>query len=177
MFFATAVLSTRLHTNAKWSLFLRPGSCGAHAQHLHGGGATTSEQWILFRRDLSSEWSKAHAVEVLCARAGLRRRFRSAPANPHWTVTKCCWPAHATNLNLKFVACRGVEVDDDPEVKLFFCRPLAYCGQTHAALRMLRLAIKRNYCSYPAMDKDPFFDKVRSNPEFSQHPRRGCRLS
>ena len=61
----------------------------------------------------------------------------------------------------------GVEVDDDPEVNYFFAAHLAYCGQTEAALRMLNLAIKRNYCSYPAMDKDPFFDQVRADPEFS----------
>jgi hypothetical protein len=61
----------------------------------------------------------------------------------------------------------GVEIDDDPEVNYFFAGHLAYCSQTNAALRMLNLAIKRNYCSYPAMDKDPFFDKVRANPEFS----------
>jgi len=32
---------------------------------------------------------------------------------------------------------------------------------------MLKLAIERNYCSYPAMDQDPFFAKVRTSPEFS----------
>jgi hypothetical protein len=61
-----------------------------------------------------------------------------------------------------------VEIDDDPEINYFFAGHLAYCGQTTAALRMLELAIKRNYCSYPAMDKDPFFDKVRASPEFAR---------
>jgi len=73
---------------------------------------------------------------------------------------------HEPESQIKSLAA-GVETDDDPEVNYFFAGHLAYCGQTNAALRMLNLAIKRNYCSYPAMDKDPFFDKFRSNPEFS----------
>ena len=62
----------------------------------------------------------------------------------------------------------GVEVDDDPEVNYFFAGHLAYCGQTDAALRMLKLAIERNYCSYPTVDKDPFFNQLRTNPEFTR---------
>ncbi len=61
----------------------------------------------------------------------------------------------------------GVEIDDDPEVDYFFAGHLAYCGQRDAALRMLKLAIQRNYCSYPAIDQDPFFAKIRTSPQFS----------
>jgi hypothetical protein len=43
---------------------------------------------------------------------------------------------------------------------------LAYCGRTDAALRMLSPAIKGGYCAYPAMDSDPFFASLRTNPEF-----------
>jgi hypothetical protein len=61
-----------------------------------------------------------------------------------------------------------VEVDDDPEVDYFFAGHLAYCGQTEAALRMLKGAIDHNYCSYPAMDSDRFFNGLRTNPQFQK---------
>jgi hypothetical protein len=40
-------------------------------------------------------------------------------------------------------------------------------GQANASLEMLRKAIKGNYCSYPAMDSDPFFASVRGKPEWA----------
>ena len=43
---------------------------------------------------------------------------------------------------------------------------LMFCGQPDAALRQLKKAIAGNYCSYPAMDKDPLFDPVRHRTEF-----------
>jgi hypothetical protein len=32
---------------------------------------------------------------------------------------------------------------------------------------VLKLAIDRNYCSFPMMDKDPLFNKLRNHPEFN----------
>jgi hypothetical protein len=62
----------------------------------------------------------------------------------------------------------NVKPDDDPEVDYFLAGHLAHCGETESALRMLRLAIDRNYCSFPAMEKDPLFDKLRNDPEFKK---------
>ena len=36
-----------------------------------------------------------------------------------------------------------------------------------AALQLLKRAIQGNYCSYPAIDSDPFFASVRAEPEFA----------
>jgi hypothetical protein len=36
------------------------------------------------------------------------------------------------------------------------------------ALRMLKIAIDHNYCSYPAMDKDPFFSGLRGNAQLQK---------
>jgi hypothetical protein len=44
-----------------------------------------------------------------------------------------------------------VEVDDDPEVDYLFAGHLAFCGQTEAALKLLKVAIEHNYCSFPAI--------------------------
>ncbi len=44
---------------------------------------------------------------------------------------------------------------------------MAYCGAGDEALRLLRDAVEHNYCSYPAMDKEPLFDLIRHRPEFA----------
>jgi DNA-binding winged helix-turn-helix (wHTH) protein/TolB-like protein len=56
----------------------------------------------------------------------------------------------------------------DAEVLYQNADALAFCGQSDAALRQLKKAIEGNYCSYPAMDKDPLFDSIRQRPEFAQ---------
>jgi DNA-binding winged helix-turn-helix (wHTH) protein/TolB-like protein len=122
------------------------------------------------RKDLSSEWSKAHAIEVLLRQGRTQEAIQIGPPQiAHWDSYKMLLACarHESKSQISSLA-TNVETDDDPEVNYFFAGHLAYCGQTNAALRMLNLAIKRNYCSYPVMDKDPFFDKVRADPEFSK---------
>ena len=122
------------------------------------------------RKDLSSEWSKAHAIEVHLRQGKTEEAIRiGAPKIPHWDSYKMLLACaqHESPSEIKALAA-GVEVDDDPEVNYFFAGHLAYCGQTDAALRMLKLAVERNYCAYPAMDHDPFFDQLRTNPNFEE---------
>jgi hypothetical protein len=44
---------------------------------------------------------------------------------------------------------------------------LSFCGEGRAALRQLKRAVQRDYCSYPAMDTDPLFDSIRQQPQFA----------
>jgi tetratricopeptide (TPR) repeat protein len=127
------------------------------------------------RKDLGSEWSKAHGIEVHLRDGNTSEALQiPAPQIPHWDSYKMLLACarHAPQAEIHFLAAK-VEVDDDPEVDYFFAAHLAYCGQTSASLRMLRTAIDRNYCSYPAMDKDPFFDSLRTNPQFLKLRRAG----
>jgi DNA-binding winged helix-turn-helix (wHTH) protein/TolB-like protein len=122
------------------------------------------------RKDLSSEWSKAHAIEVLLREGRTDQALRiPAPQIPHWDSYKMllACAGHAPLSQIDALASK-VEIDDDPEVDYFFAGHLAYCGQTRAALQMLKVAIDRHYCSYPAIDRDPFFDRLRTNPQFQQ---------
>ncbi len=65
------------------------------------------------------------------------------------------------------------KVEDDPvaaldhELYYQIAEDLAFCGQAQPALEQLRKAIQGNYCSYPAMDKDPVLNKIRQEPEFA----------
>jgi DNA-binding winged helix-turn-helix (wHTH) protein/TolB-like protein len=120
------------------------------------------------RKDLSSEWSKSAAIELLLHEGKTADALRiPAPQIPHWESYKmllaCASGAPAAEV--KSLASK-VEIDDDPEMDYLFAGHLAYCGQTEAALRMLKIAIDRHYCSYPAVDKDSFFDRLRTNQRF-----------
>ncbi|HEX7295357.1 MAG TPA: winged helix-turn-helix domain-containing protein, partial [Pyrinomonadaceae bacterium] len=71
----------------------------------------------------------------------------------------------ATEVDALAVA---MQVSDDPETNYLMSGHLSYCGQTTAALEMLRKAIKGRYCSYPAIESDPFFATLRTKPEFAE---------
>ena len=60
-----------------------------------------------------------------------------------------------------------VKTSDDPEANYLSAGHLAYTGYPDAAMRMLRVAIKGNYCSYPSMESDPMFTNLRGKPEFA----------
>ena len=62
----------------------------------------------------------------------------------------------------------NVQTSEDPEANYLAAANLAYCGQTKEALRLLRLAVQGNYCSWPVMDSDPFSVGVRTMPEFAE---------
>jgi TolB-like protein len=55
----------------------------------------------------------------------------------------------------------------DPEPKYFTGAVLATCSMHKEALALLRAAVDENYCSFPAMDNDPLWDKVRDTLEFT----------
>jgi hypothetical protein len=123
---------------------------------------------FFIRKDLSSEWSKAHAIEVLLREGKTAEALRiPAPQIPHWDSYKmllaCAGGAPPTEIQS---LASKVEVDDDPEVDYLFAGHLAYCGQTAAALRMLQIAIDRHYCSFPSLDRDPLLSQLRTNPQF-----------
>jgi DNA-binding winged helix-turn-helix (wHTH) protein/TolB-like protein len=63
----------------------------------------------------------------------------------------------------------------DPEVLYVNAEALSFCGFGDAALRQLRKAIAGNYCSYPAMEKDPLFDPLRHRPEFGELRQAGIK--
>jgi hypothetical protein len=65
----------------------------------------------------------------------------------------------------------------DSEPKYSLSGMVALCGDRESALQILRKAVEENFCSYPAMDKDPLFENVRKTPEFAEIRKMGmaCR--
>jgi DNA-binding winged helix-turn-helix (wHTH) protein/TolB-like protein len=45
---------------------------------------------------------------------------------------------------------------------------LAYCGRMQETLRFLERAVDLSFCSYPALDLDPMWTGMRSDPEFQR---------
>jgi serine/threonine protein kinase len=120
--------------------------------------------------DPTSDFSRAILLTTLL-RAGKEREALQvgAPHIPQW-VSFDMLPAcveHRPPYEIAAMAAK-VHVSDDPETNYLTAANLAYCGQNKEALRFLRLAVQGNYCSWPAIDFDPFFAKVRAMAEFAQ---------
>jgi tetratricopeptide (TPR) repeat protein len=60
-----------------------------------------------------------------------------------------------------------LSVREDPEPLYFWASDLAYCGQTKPAIRLLREAIRRNFCA-SAIETDPTFAAIRGNAEYRE---------
>jgi DNA-binding winged helix-turn-helix (wHTH) protein/serine/threonine protein kinase len=63
---------------------------------------------------------------------------------------------------------RGVTPSTDSEENYQSAAHLSYCGQTDAAGEMLKQAIQRNYCSFPAMESDPLLANLRSTAGYAE---------
>lgn len=56
----------------------------------------------------------------------------------------------------------------DPETAYAVAPMLVYCGRPEAALRFVERAVDGNFCSYPALDLDPIWARLRSEPGFQR---------
>jgi hypothetical protein len=117
--------------------------------------------------DLGSEWSRDNSINIL-VRAGKEKEALQV-GSPRFAGLRLLL-ACAGHRPLPEIAAlaRSVQPAEDPEVNYFSAVHLAHCGQTQAALQMLRRTIEGKYCSYPAIDSDPLFASIRRKPEFAE---------
>lgn len=120
--------------------------------------------------DPSSELAKAFTLDILVREGKEPEIQHLRPSQlPHWgsygLLMACVQHQPLAEIVSKSSA---VQSSQDAEVNYFSASHLAYCGQTSAALQMLTRAIQGNYCSYPALDSDPLFATLRSQPEFAE---------
>jgi serine/threonine protein kinase/DNA-binding winged helix-turn-helix (wHTH) protein len=123
-----------------------------------------------FNLDTNTDWNHALTIDVLLREGKEREALEvSRPNIGAWTsydmLLACV--AHKPPADIAALAKR-VDPEDDPESNYFAASHLAYCDQTAAALDMLKRAVKANYCAYPAMDIDPMFSSIRSQPEYAE---------
>jgi TolB-like protein len=62
----------------------------------------------------------------------------------------------------------SVTVEPDPEAWYRVGALMAYCGQNEPALRLLKLAVQQNYCSYTALLDDPLLKDLRKDTAFNE---------
>ncbi len=141
-------------------------SCGL-AFLEHGGYDKALEY---FHLAAATDWNDALTIDVLLREGKQKEALQIGnPGVRAWTsydmLLACA--AHKPPAEIATLASR-IEPEDDPETNYFAASHLAYCGQTAAALDMLKRTVQANYCSYPAMDTDPMFASIRSLPEYAQ---------
>jgi len=81
------------------------------------------------------------------------------------------YSSHAPKEELSRSAARvvaDINTSRDAEEVYRNAEILSLCGQTDLALMQLRRAIQGNYCSYPAIDKDPLFESIRHYSQFAE---------
>ena len=118
--------------------------------------------------DPDSDLVKALSIDMLVRQGKEQKALRLASAHtPQWggygMMLACIQRKPAPEIR---ALAGAVQPSDDPELNYISATHLAYCGQRDAAIEMLRRAIKGNYCSYPAIESDPFFTTLRAIPEF-----------
>jgi hypothetical protein len=118
----------------------------------------------------ASDFAKAMSTTTLLREGREKEALQIEPPHiPQWgsydMLPACAEHKPAPEIT---ALAANVQTSEDPEANYLAAANLAYCGQNEQALRLLKLAVQGNYCSYPAMDSDPFFASVRANPEFAE---------
>ena len=142
------------------------------------------------RLDSGSEWSRL-VTRWVYQRMGRRDEAREqhrqqspdypsglAPASFHGFIARCLSDAVPTGAGrLSEDDVRTFLILRDSEPLYFFASDLAYCGDSAAALRLLRESIARNYCASSAIEIDAMFAAIRSSAEYGEllDAARACR--
>jgi tetratricopeptide (TPR) repeat protein len=122
--------------------------------------------------DAGSEWAANASIAIL-ERQGRTSEARELArrANPDLLdrfVMACLdEPRSSETVSLSRQLEQRILADIDPEPKYYFASLNAHCGDPDSGLRLLKKAVERNYCSWPAMDRDPLLASVRDTPEFA----------
>jgi TolB-like protein len=126
---------------------------------------TRARQFI--QLDPGSDWAHSFELSVLLregkfdeAEKGIRDSDRA-----FWRLLS----TPKADIQREYTRLKTVEMGfRDGEVPYFYAEIAAAIGFDRGALEMLRTAVNRHYCSYPALDNDPLFAGIRATPEFQQ---------
>jgi len=127
------------------------------------------------RLDAGSDWAARTTAFILLEQGKLGearqtiQRTSDRPLLGRDLLLACLDPQQTSQLDgaaKKSEAAALAGVDAEP--RYFVGALLSYCGQNDAAVRLLRSAIRQNYCAYIALQSDPLLAKLRGTPEFSE---------
>jgi DNA-binding winged helix-turn-helix (wHTH) protein/serine/threonine protein kinase len=120
------------------------------------------------RLDQGSDFAKALTIDMLVRQGKIEEALQiGSPNIPAWKTYDLLLACYGRKPESDIAALAGsVRPSEDPELNYFAASHLASCGQTGSAAELLRRAIAGNYCSFPAMEHDPLFASLRSQPEY-----------
>jgi TolB-like protein/tetratricopeptide (TPR) repeat protein/predicted Ser/Thr protein kinase len=122
--------------------------------------------------DAGSQWSHILAMTVLLHEGNwdeIEKQTRPDDRDFWRLLVSYRKGASKQKLEREYEPLRAAEVGRlDGENPYFYAEIAAAVGLDRGALEMLRIAVDRHYCSYPALDSDPLFARFRGNPEFQQ---------
>jgi serine/threonine protein kinase len=127
------------------------------------------------RLDAGSDWAARTTAFILLDQGKLDearqtiQRTSERPLLGRDLLLACLDPQQTSELDRaakKSEAAALAGVDAEP--RYFVGALLSYCGQNDAAVRLLRSAIRQNYCAYIALQSDPLLAKLRGTPAFSE---------
>jgi eukaryotic-like serine/threonine-protein kinase len=90
------------------------------------------------------------------------------PAASNYEIVRQCWKDSSTAKCSALVARSESEFMHlpDPDAWYFGAALFAALDKKDAAIRLLDADTRINFCVYPAVDRDPMFDRIRQSPEF-----------
>jgi DNA-binding winged helix-turn-helix (wHTH) protein/serine/threonine protein kinase/tetratricopeptide (TPR) repeat protein len=119
--------------------------------------------------DRETETGKAFRLDLLVRQGKMQEALAlGVPDVPQWKAKYTMLLACARGAPRSEVTslARDVQPAADSEENYLSAAHLSYCGETIAAAAMLKRAVDGNYCSYPAMESDPFFANLRARSEY-----------
>ncbi|MDQ6802104.1 MAG: protein kinase [Acidobacteriota bacterium] len=122
--------------------------------------------------DAGSDWSHIVELYVLLHEGKDAEVERSVRASDPPSLQMFVAARHRrpkADIDREFARLKAFEMGfRDGENPYFNAGPLVAVRLDKEALEMLRLAVDRHYCSYPAIDNDPLLARIRTTPEFQQ---------
>ncbi len=124
--------------------------------------------------DQGSEWAARTAVDILLRQgrrgSDVQDALQALPKGPTYELLRACQARNSpseidrlsSDLESQYIGTRDAEPD------YFLAAYQSYCGRPQSAARLLRRAIEHNYCSYPAMETDPFLAALRAAPDYQR---------
>jgi TolB-like protein/tetratricopeptide (TPR) repeat protein/predicted Ser/Thr protein kinase len=116
--------------------------------------------------DAGSQWNR-NMIGLIQLREG---KPVDVPSDPLQHMIALC-SQHAASKEIDRLLQQSVpelerQGKRDGEPLYILASALAYCGHNAEALRFLREAAQKNYCSAPAIDLDPSYASFRTTPEY-----------
>ena len=147
-----------------------------------GQGGETRRARDFLNLDSGSEWASNVLAAMLLREGQIEQarkehRGESRTSEDSHQIIEHCGVDRADVAEVARQVELALREIPDSEPLYWQSSTLAYCGHHQVALSMLRRAVELNYCSYPAVDRDPMWAGLRDDPEFLEirEEARACR--